>query len=47
MLALRPSPRTTRWLLRVVVVAALALVFVSYLSPHLMVDLANRVWACF
>lgn len=27
--------------------AALALVFSAYLSPHLVVDLANRVWACF
>ncbi len=27
--------------------AVLALVFASYLSPHLVVDLANRVWACF
>jgi len=27
--------------------AALAAVFVSYLNPHLAVDLANRVWACF
>jgi hypothetical protein len=27
--------------------AALALVFVAYLNPHVMVDLANRVWACF
>jgi hypothetical protein len=25
----------------------LALVFLSYLNPHLAVDLANRVWACF
>ncbi len=25
----------------------LALVFVSYQQPHLAVDLANRVWACF
>lgn len=25
----------------------LALVFSSYLSPHLVVDLANRVWSCF
>lgn len=25
----------------------LALVFSDYLSPHLVVDLANRVWACF
>jgi hypothetical protein len=27
--------------------AALAAVFAAYLNPHLMVDLANRVWACF
>ena len=27
--------------------AALAAVFTAYLSPHTMVDLANRVWACF
>ena len=27
--------------------AALAAVFASYLNPHLVVDLANRVWACF
>ena len=25
----------------------LAAVFVSYLDPHLAVDLANRIWACF
>jgi hypothetical protein len=31
------------------VAAALALtgVFMAYLSPHLVVDLANRIWACF
>ena len=31
------------------VVALLALggVFMAYLSPHLMVELANRIWACF
>ena len=27
--------------------AALAAVFAAYLSPHLAVELANRVWACF
>ncbi len=27
--------------------AALAAVFSAYLNPHLMVDLASRVWACF
>ena len=26
---------------------ALAVVFAAYFSPHLLVDLANRVWACF
>ena len=29
------------------VAAALASVFAAYLNPHLVVDLANRVWACF
>ena len=36
-----------RALLWGMVVAVLAAVFVAYLSPHLVVDLANRVWACF
>lgn len=27
--------------------AALVLVFLAYLDPHTVVDLANRVWACF
>ena len=26
---------------------ALAGVFLAYMNPHLVVDLANRVWACF
>ena len=26
---------------------ALTAVFAAYLNPHLVVDLANRVWACF
>ena len=30
-----------------VALLVLALVFLSYLQPHLAVDLANRVWACF
>ncbi len=30
-----------------VALAALAAVFASYLDPHLMVDLAARIWACF
>ena len=29
------------------VLVVLALVFSAYLSPHLVVDLASRVWACF
>ena len=35
------------WLLRVAVAVALGLVFSAYLNPHLVVDLAGRVWACF
>lgn len=27
--------------------AALAAVFMAYLQPDLVVDLANRVWSCF
>lgn len=36
-----------RWLVGAAVALALAAVFAAYLSPHLMVDLANAVWACF
>jgi len=36
--------RLGSWLLAA---AALVAVFLSYLDPHLAVDLANRVWACF
>lgn len=38
------------WLRRAALVAAgivLALVFLAYRDPHTVVDLANRVWACF
>ncbi len=35
------------WLLRALVLVVLALVFMAYQNPHLAVDLANRVWACF
>ena len=38
------APRLLLW---VVAAAALAAVSLAYLNPHLMVDLANRVWACF
>jgi len=33
--------------LGLLVALALSVVFLSYLNPHLAVDLANRVWACF
>ena len=29
------------------VAAALSAVFAAYQNPHLVVDLATRVWACF
>lgn len=43
-------PQRRRWpalLVWAVVVGALLLVAQAYLSPHLVVDLANRVWSCF
>jgi len=36
--------RTLAW---AAAAAALAAVFMAYLQPDLMVDLANRVWSCF
>lgn len=39
-----PAVRLAAWAAALV---ALTLVFSAYLSPHLVVDLANRVWACF
>jgi len=36
--------RMAAWALAVVVLAA---VFASYLNPHMALDIANRVWACF
>ena len=35
------------WLWRLGVAVALGLVFSAYLNPHLVADLAGRVWACF
>lgn len=35
------------WLLRVAGVALLALVFMAYLQPSFLVDLANRFYMCF
>ena len=40
----RPWLRIGAW---TAALAALAAVFVAYRSPHLVLDLANRVWACF
>jgi hypothetical protein len=39
-----PFKRMLAW---VAVAIALAAVFMAYLQPDLMVDLANRVWSCF
>jgi len=36
-----------RWFVWMLAGAVLCAVFLSYLNPHLMVDLANRLWACF
>lgn len=42
---MRPTLRNVA--LAAAVGAALALTFLAYLDPHTVVDLANRVWACF
>jgi hypothetical protein len=39
--------RPQRWLAWSAALLALAAVFAAYLDPHLVVDLANRVWTCF
>jgi len=39
--------RSRRVLIWSAVVVAVGAVFAAYLSPHLAVDLASRVWACF
>lgn len=41
---------TARWVRGAAWAAALlvlAAVFAAYLDPHMAVDIANRVWACF
>ncbi|MCG3190216.1 MAG: hypothetical protein LKCHEGNO_02852 [Burkholderiaceae bacterium] len=40
----RKGWRVVAWLAAAVVLAA---VFVAYRNPHFVVDIANRVWACF
>jgi hypothetical protein len=37
----------SRWTWRVAALAALALVFASYLQPDLVLRLATQVWNCF
>jgi len=39
--------RRRRALVWVAAALALGAVFMAYRSPHLVVDLANRLWACF
>jgi hypothetical protein len=44
----RQTPRPwRRWSAWAATIAALVLVFAAYRSPHVVVDLANRLWACF
>jgi hypothetical protein len=40
-------PLFRRTLIGLGAAAVLLAVFAAYLNPHLMVDLANRIWACF
>lgn len=42
-----PWHRIGLGLIVLVVLAVLAATFAAYLSPHMVVDLANRIWACF
>ena len=47
-MTMRPAtPGWPRALLWAAVAAVLGAVFVSYLNPHLALDLASRVWSCF
>jgi len=41
------AQRRWRWVAAALVALALGGVFLAYLNPHLVVELANRVWACF
>ncbi len=42
-----PTPRWQGWLLWAALALVLGAVFAAYLSPHMVVDLASRVWSCF
>jgi hypothetical protein len=39
--------KVTRWAAVACALLVLGVTFLAYLSPHLAVDLANRLWACF
>lgn len=39
--------RRLRWTVWSAALLALAAVFAAYLNPHVMVALANQLWACF
>lgn len=41
------APRRRRAALYAAAAVALAAVFMAYLNPHLVVELAGRVWGCF
>lgn len=41
------SPRWQSLLLWTAVAVVLGVTFAAYLSPHMVFDLASRVWACF
>ena len=43
----RPSGILRRVAAWATAVGVLAAVFASYLNPHMALDIANRVWACF
>lgn len=42
--AVKPVARIALWIGALIALGAVSL---SYLNPHLMLDLAARVWACF
>jgi len=44
---MKAPKRLARWAFALGLVLLLGTVFMAYLNPHLAVDLANRLWACF
>ncbi len=41
------TPMARRAALMLLAAAALAAVFAAWLAPHMVVTLANQIWACF